>query len=216
MLIWGIRETLFEGDKSYPQRCEDCGKWEQHGCVLAKYLHVVFIPVFLWETEAGLVCTKCGRLSHGGLIPPAVREDVRRTVFTPLRRAPYFIGLAMLAAFLLLGGEAKAEHGQRLESLLATPQKGDVYLVNLPDILEFLECGERRYGALRVSDISETHILFDVGTFLSGAQGPFREDARTGRIFEDNYYDGSVLLQERNSLGELLGSGTIAEIFRKP
>lgn len=215
MLIWGTRETLFEGDKTYPQRCEGCGKWEQHGCVVAKYFHVFYIPIFLWETEVGLICSKCGRLSYGGLITPAVRKDVRRTVFTPLQRAPYFIGLAMLAVFLLLGGEAKADHDQRLGNLLAAPQKGDVYIVNLADILECFEGGDRRYWALRASDISQTHILFDLSKFLSGGRGPFREDARTGRIFENNYYEGCALRQERGSLTGLLDNGTIVDIYRK-
>jgi len=214
MLIWGTKETTFKGRKTYPLCCEKCHKWEHVGYARAKYFHLFWIPAWLWEKELGLVCTACGHVTCGGLVTQQIRKEVTRTVFSPLRRAPYFIGIPLLIALLTWTDHNDAERKRATQEILAAPQAGDIYVADLTDYVVIPAGDTCRYGLLCVEGVEDGVVLLKVGKSLSSSATRSRLDVDLKETPQPGYFFEPRLSLGGGELRALLHNGAIKEVIR--
>ena len=214
MLIWGTKETTFKGRKTYPLCCEKCHKWEHVGYARAKYFHLFWVPTYLWAKELGLVCTACGHVTCGGLITQQVRKEVTRTVFSPLRRAPYFIGIPLLIALLAWTGHNDNERARTTRDYLAAPHVNDVYVADLSDYVVIAKGDPCRYGLLCVEGVEEGEVRFKIGKSLSNKASRIKQDMELKATHQPGYFFEPLMSLSMGDLHAMLDNGTIQEIVR--
>lgn len=134
------------GDVTVPGACPSCGtpgSVELH--VLQRYAHALWIPLFPLGKKGIARCSHCGQKLEGRAMGENARmvlSGVKGHFKTP---AWTYTGLIIIALLIPAAFWQSGKNDALINSMLNTPQVGDLYEVKL---------GPRRYSLYRVDRIS--------------------------------------------------------------
>ncbi|MFN8334377.1 MAG: zinc-ribbon domain-containing protein [Cyclobacteriaceae bacterium] len=126
---WNSRNIKQAPLENYP--CPQCQQTDSsHIVVVAKYVHIFWIPVFPYSKSAVAICTQCKHETHDEkAIFPGNASNIKRLKATVRLPLYLFSGLAIILLAIGYFTYAGAREDKLAESYVQEPQAGDVYLI---------------------------------------------------------------------------------------
>jgi len=161
MIIYGWNgRTLKEGPlKNY--ECPSCGEKNSHVVVVAQYIHVFWIPIFVYKKAVHVVCMSCNYSMEGKDFPPeekAMKENIK--LLKSSVKTPFYLYLGLIAIVLAIGYFTFTGVQNSIEesAFLKDPQIGDVYVLE-----DLSEVSAYKYYLLKVQNIDgdSLHMTFN-------------------------------------------------------
>jgi len=214
--IWGSGSGRAVAGKSDGHLCPSCGAMGPSDLVVDyRYRHFWYLISFVTERVYSFVCGRCGKSTVAQ--PGEYRDKLGKDPIPFLRRRGWLVGLVVLAALVALGVYSSAESDKRIEAMLAAPQVGDVYSVDLAKVAETMSDHDRAYGDMRLAEIEGSKLKFLVAKSGWGRKRDLRSEERNTNIYSDDYYDlDDVVELDAAELKRLKSNGTLFDIHRKP
>ena len=130
MIVYGWNSRNLKQAPLQNYQCPNCQQSESHIVILAKYVHIFWIPVFPYKKSAIVFCTQCKHETHDEnaimLGSESAVKKLKATVPLPFY---LFSGLALILLAIGYFTYAGTKDDKREQSYVEDPRKGDVYLI---------------------------------------------------------------------------------------
>lgn len=214
MIIYGTRGRVVSGGQIQDMECPNCGNNLYMTFGILRYFHIFWVPVFPTSKQPGMECQNCKHTQIGDEIRDPVRGRIKDSVFTMIRTAPKFAGLAIIAAFVAFVAVDRSQDAEQERLYMENPAIGDLYVVK---VSKFFEGGDPEYDymLMRVDSVAGDQIGFKVGNMQYNiSRGP-KEDISNGKADSPDYYDDQVQVFAIDELKVIRDDGGIRSIRRK-
>ena len=159
MIIYGFSSSVKAGgDMAEP--CSECSKPTLVSVKAFRYFHLFYLPVLPLGSKKGTNCTHCLKTDWGKEVSAAEKADPAFEESPASRPRWHMIGpalLSMLIAFVFFSGDSDREI--RSKQAAAQPTVGDVWIVDISDVIPDLEA-ELNYAVARVDTVSPDGDVF--------------------------------------------------------
>lgn len=214
MVVFGSRGRVVSGEQIQDMECPNCGNNLYRTFGVLRYFHVFWIPTFLTSRQPGLECLNCKHARIGDEIRDPVRSRIKDAVFPIRRTAPMFTGLAFIAALVAFFAVAESRDAETERRYMENPVVGDMYVVRVSKIFEGGD-PDYDYVLMRVESVNAEQIAFKAGNMqYNVSRGP-RDDIRSGKAGNPDYFGGEVLMFTIDELRAIRDDGGIHSIHRK-
>jgi hypothetical protein len=214
--LWGSggdRAVAGDGDVHL---CPICNSTQSFDLVVDyRYWHAWYLISFVTRRTYSFICRRCG---NGAVAKPAeYRGKLGKDPIPFVRRRGWTIPLFALVPLIALGAYFSGETDKRMEAMLAAPQVGDVYSMELSHVAESASGHAEAYGDLRLAAIEGGTFKFFVARRLWDRKRDLRKDERRGDIYSETEYDRDDIVElDAARLKSLKANGTLFDIHRKP
>lgn len=214
MIIYGTRGKVIPGEQIQDMECPNCGSNSYLSFGVMRYFHIFWIPVFPTMRQPGIECLNCKNTRLGAEIRDPVRSRIKKAVFTNIRTAPLFTGLALIASFVAFVAVDNAQNVEQERLYLANPEIGDMYVVK---VSKFFDGGDPAYDyvLMRVESVNGDQVEFKTGTLQYNKAGGPNDDIGKGKARDPGYYGDEVYMIGIDDLRAIRDDGGIHSIVRK-
>lgn len=213
MIFFGTRGRTVNGHLVKGVQCPECGKDEHVTFGVMRYFHVYWIPMFPTQKSAGIQCVNCKATYMDKELSKELGHEIKNTLFTKKRVAPMFAGLMILALLFVFGYVAAINDNKQEIACIQQPQVNDYYLVNFTKIFDEAD-GTFKYGLMRVKSVAGEEIELMVGTMgYNKTSGP-RQDIKSLKVNEKDYYLDETFLTDVEALKQMKEEGAIYSVER--
>lgn len=215
MIFFGTGTKVVDGNEIEGFQCSNCGTFKHFTFGHLKYFHLYWIPTLLLSKNVGLECSNCKMAILGKDVPKDVATNIKSNIFSAKQILPLFSGLFILCCAIAFMVYQDHQQGIQDNVYLSKPAVGDVYIVNFEKVYEE-ELDEFKYGAMRIKNIGEKVIAFDVSQYNYDQVSGVTSDRSKSKIYSDSYYDSEseALEIELVKLKDLKNTGAIFSINR--
>ena len=216
LYIWGSGGDRVVAASAGSRECAVCNSVQPFELVVDyRYFHVWYLLSWVTSRKHAFACTRCGNGT------PAERAEyaplLQKDPIPFLRRRGWTLPLLAAAPTLAFAFVVSGQHAQEVKSLLAAPQVGDVYSVDLGLVADSMQGQSPAWGEIKLVAIDGTRRHFVVAEHGWDRKSDLRKEQRKGLIYEDDYYDEDDELDlEQHQLETLHASGTLFDVHRKP
>lgn len=211
MLIWGSGGDVVQLGNAGEAHCQICEKDRPFKNILSyRYAHLWYL--FSWVTEKtyATVCDVCGRGTRHD--SKQFEEKLGKSPIPFYRRFGGLFLLGLIAVAVVFGIVASNQSNARETKLIAQPQVGDLYVVDLEKLVPGGFDGHA-YGVMRVASINGQQISLQVPNMgyskLTGASRDLSSKAR-----DESYYVAEQIQLPISQLQQLHDSGEIHDVSR--
>lgn len=214
MIIFGWRGRVVSGGQMQDMECPNCGNNLYLTFGILRYFHIFWIPLFPFSRQPGMECQNCKHTRVGDEIRDPVRGRIKETVFTMMRTAPMFAGLALIAAFVAFVAVDRSQDAEQERLYVENPVIGDMYVVRVSKTFEGGD-PEYDYVLMRVESVNGDQVGFKAGNMQYNiSRGP-NEDIGSGKAGSPDYYSDEVHMFAIDELRAIRDDGGIHSIYRK-
>jgi hypothetical protein len=186
MIIWGSGGKLVELGNAATADCAVCEKERSFRDVLAyRYAHVWYLFSWVTKKEYLRVCETCNRGSQHDT--KAFEATLGKSPIPFYRRFGGLVLLGLIAAIVAVGAISASRMSAQDTVLLAQPQVGDLYTVDLDQLVPDAFDGHA-YGVMRVAGVDGETITLQVPQSGYSKWSGADTDARGSRAHGDGYY----------------------------
>jgi hypothetical protein len=114
---------------------------------------------------------------------------------------------------LVFAAVVGSRDAERRAAYLASPQKGDLYVVNVSSLVQRPQSLEM-YGVLRVRSVDGERMEFDTPAVVYDKVSRAQKDLNNGQLTDASYFAGAPLVLPRGEVAQLYKQGTIRAIER--
>ncbi len=220
MLVWGSAMKSTDGGDAGVLNCEVCKEPRSFRYLVSyKMHHVWYLIRWATSTRHFVLCGVCNNAFDSGppeTAPAGIEGGEKTKNPVPVfDRWGWAFGLGAVAIFLTLGGIASKAEDNADAKLLASPQVGDLYEVDMNRFMGSKSSASAlSYGVVRVSDIEGDKAKIDLPSIVYNQQRGASEDMRS-KAFEDKYYNETVEISVAH-LRELDADGAVIDVDRRP
>lgn len=203
MIIYGWNSKIIKQAplENYP--CPNCQRNESHMIILAKYVHIFWIPVFPYKKSAMVFCTQCKLETHD---EHAIMIGSDQRAIKKLKSAvalPIYLFSGLIIILLAIGyfTYAGAQDEKREAGYIETPEPGDVYLLkNDQDTTGY------KYYLMKVRDVQVDSLWVSFSSYQYNGLVSKLDP-------EDGFYD-VVFPMHKSVLSEFQKSGELQKVMR--
>ena len=212
MLVWGSKVGITDLGPQGSKHCPTCEKERSFRLILRyKISHLWYVIKWVSEKRYGVACEVCNR--GDDLVTQAVEAKLGKPEIPTTRSRAWIAVVAAIACLLVLGLWGRPERVERMNSLLASPQKSDLYVVNLSSLLKSPQ-SLGMYGILRVRSVAGERVDFDTPIVAYDKVTGANKDLRSGKLADPGYFSGDPLALSRGELADLKRHGALHSIER--
>jgi len=214
--IWGSGGDSAVAGNAGVRNCPICQSAQPFNIVVNyRYWHFWYLLSFVTRRRYSTVCTRCGNGTD------AQRSDYEgklgKDPIPFVRRRGWTIPLLALVPMIAMGAYFSGESDKRMDAMIAAPQVGDVYSVDLSQVAESMSGHAKAYGEMRLATVDGGKFKFFVASEGWSRKRDLRRDERNGKIWSEDYYDRDDVVElDAERLKALKASGTLFDIHRKP
>lgn len=212
MFVWGSKGGVADLGPQGSRHCPVCERERGFRLKLQyKVNHVWYVFKWVSEKQYALVCEVCQRGEE--LVAQAVEARLGKPkIPTTSGRAGMVVvaAIIVLALVSVLGRSGKVE---RMQGLLASPQKNDIYVVNLAPLLKSPQ-SLAMYGLLRVRSVDAERVEFNSPTIAYEKVSAANKDLHSGKLADPAYFAGQPLVFPRGEIAAWTKRGTLHSIER--
>lgn len=212
MLVWGSKGEVADLGLQDSKHCPTCEK-ERPFRLMLQYTvrHIWYI--FKWVTgkQYAVVCDVCHRGDK--LDAQAVEARLPKSPIPFMSRWGWTFLVALLAIGFAFGSVESSNRSGRTEAYLTTPQKSDLYVVNVSSLLKSPDSSSM-YGVLRVRGVSVDAVEFDAPAVTYNKVSGATKDVRNGKLSDARYFIAEPLRLSRAEIARLQQAGAIHSIER--
>ncbi|MCG2594441.1 hypothetical protein LZ009_16815 [Ramlibacter sp. XY19] len=214
MFIWGAKGVVADLGHQGDRPCPTCEK-ERPFHLMLQYTARHFWYVFKWVTgkQYASVCAVCQRGQR--LDTKTIEAKLPKPPIPFATRGSWMILVGLLAIAAVFGVIDDTSRSSSRETYLATPAKGDRYVVNVAGLMQSPQ-SKYLYTILRVREVKADGVEFDAATwFYPGASGP-NKDMRDGKLDQPGYFSPTPIVLSRDKIARLHADHAIHSIDRAP
>jgi hypothetical protein len=169
--------------------------------------------VFKWVTEKqyAVVCDVCQRGEK--LATQAVEAKLGKPRIPTTKSRAWIFVVVVLACMFVYAAVQGPRNAERYAAYLVSPQKRDLYLVNLSSLLQRPQSLEM-YGVLRVRSVDAERVEFDTPAVAYDKMSRAQKDLRSGQLTDASYFAGEPLVLSRSVVAALHKNGVVREVER--
>lgn len=157
---WSAKNLKQAPLENYP--CPQCQRNESLLVILAKYIHIFWIPVFPYKKSAMVFCTQCKLETHDENAILFGTESTLKKLKSTVPLPPYlFSGLALILVAIGYFTYAGARDEQLEQNYLNDPRMGDVYLLKRSD-----EPSAYNHYLLKVRDVAGDSLWVSASSYM--------------------------------------------------
>ena len=148
-LVWGNKTAVMDLGAHGQQRCAVCDGERPFRLTVHYQVHHLYY-IFKWVTgkKYMLVCAAC-RCGHD-LSTQEVETQLKRNPIPPFDRFGWVLLAGLIGLVALFATVGSISRGRHVKEMLAKPQPGDLYLV---DMAGAMNTGQHSYGLMRVRKV---------------------------------------------------------------
>lgn len=152
MIIYGTNSSTIGTEHLSSEQCYHCeAQGEIQLTALAKYAHIFWIPTFPIRKAVVSQCRHCRELLEEEQMPDNIRDQALRLKSSSNFPWWYYIGLALIACFVVLISISIHQDKQENTQLMLHPKVGDVYEVKIKS---------NQYTSWKVSHLTKDTVYF--------------------------------------------------------
>jgi len=214
--VWGSGGDRAVAGSAGSRVCPICNSPQPFDLVVDyRYFHFWYLLSWVTSRKYAVVCARCG---NGGSIDRAeARQMSQKDPIPFLRRRGWLIPAVILAPAFAWGFVSAGHHDQEVNAMLAAPQVGDVYSVDLGLVADSMKGQSPAYGDMRIVSVRDGKLQFVVASHAWDRKSNLRKEERKGAVYEDEYYDEDDLVElDAGKIEGLRADGTLFDVHRKP
>ena len=196
LLIYGKRNLRIKQYTHSNQNCDSCKAFDLRVKVYRPYFHLFFIPFFpAGGKYTSIECNSCRN---------PYRSDSLALEYEQRTKTPVYMysGLIAVALLILLAVNVSRSTAKKEKEYVASPMKGDVYLINSKDT------GSSGYYFLRVSGMHGDTILVSHNNYVYSRY--------VSRFDDKDFFDTTLQIGfTKNTLKQMLDDGEINAVHRE-
>lgn len=216
LYIWGSGGDRAVAASAGTRMCAICTSVQPFELVVDyRYFHFWYLLSWVTKREYAFACTRCGNATRAerAEVAPLLHKDP----IPFLRRRGWTLPLLAAAPTLAFAFAVSGRHAQEVKALLAAPQVGDIYSVDLGLVADSMQGQSPAWGEIKLVGIDGTRRHFVVAEHGWDRKSDLRKEQRKGLIYQDDYYDEDDEVElEQHQLETLQASGTLFDVHRKP
>lgn len=214
--IWGSGGDRAVAAGAGTRTCAICNSPQPFNLVVDyRYFHFWYLLSWVTKRDYSFCCTRCnnGIKAERAEYAPLLGKDP----IPFLRRRGWTLPLLAAAPTLAFAFVVSGQHDKEVKAMLAAPQVGDVYSVDLGLVADSMQGQSPAWGEIKLVGIDGGTRRFVVAEHGWDRKRDLRKEQRNGRIFDADYYDedDEVALDQRQ-LEALQATGTLFDVHRKP
>ena len=190
MLVWGSKVGITDLGPQGSKHCPTCEKERSFRLMLRyKVSHLWYVIKWVSEKRYGVACEVCNR--GDDLVTQAVEAKLGKPQIPTTHSRAWIAVVAAIACLLVIGLWDRPERVERMNSLLASPQKSDLYVVNLASFGLFCSsCTGLPSNAFAGSQSYSAGNLFGAGTgaFNDTASGSWELELTLAPFSDADFY----------------------------
>jgi hypothetical protein len=212
MFVWGSKGGVADLGPQGSRHCPVCERERSFRLILQyKISHIWYVFKWVSEKQYALVCDVCQRGEK--LVTQTVEAKLGKPKIPSTSGRALMVVVASVAGLILLGLVGNAGRGERLQRLLASPQKNDIYVVNLSPLQKEPRSLEM-YGLLRVRSVDAERVEFDTPAVTYDKISAANKDLHSGKVADPAYFAGQPLVLPRSEIAAWKKHGMLHSIER--
>ncbi len=210
MFVWGSKSGVADLGPQGSRQCPVCER-ERSFRLMLQYKVSHFWHVFKWvsEKQYAVVCEICQRGEK--LATQAVEAKLGKPRIPTGSSRALMLVVAVVVGLYVLGLVSGA--GDYQKALVASPQKNDLYVVNLAPLQKAPQSLEM-YGLLRVRSVDGERVQFDTPTVAYDKLTRAQKDLKNGKLADPAYFTGEPLALSRAELAGMQQRGALKSVER--
>ncbi len=211
IIAWGSK-SVTKGLGKSPHYCETCNQERDFTTVLT-YQVSHFCYAIRWATGKSyrMYCDTCRRVE---LLKAAVVEaSLKKSPVPFIDRFGWAVSFALLGALFTFAFVADAADNRRDVERLASPQVGDIYVVDLAAITEHPQA-TFMYSALKVTQVNADEVEVSLPQRYATKISMIRDDVGNGTAKAADYYTDKHIVLTRADLRKLQMAGNLYDVDR--
>jgi hypothetical protein len=209
-IAWGSSTKVAHVDHIEAQRCDTCGADKPYNVFLRYRVHHIWY-LFRWITQKAYLaeCTGCGRTIE------AAGDEIerRRNPVDFIDRFGWAIGVAGIAAIILLGVLFDRQNRQQDDALIAAPHVNDLYEVDMARMVDHPEA-PIMYSLLRVKAVTPQGVEVQAANLYYNEVRGLTHDIDLGRARQDDYYSTDTGVIPVAGLQRMHADSTLVDVIR--
>lgn len=211
-ISWGSQTKVVPtGDAGY-RHCSLCDRDSQFsGMVEYTVRHLYW--VFRWVTGRTpyMLCGNCGGVHQADHDAEELRQ-VKKAI--PLwDRRGWLAGVGGIGALVATGAVASATNHQGDKTLIAAPRAGDLYEIDLAQIMTRPEA-QRMYSVIRVTRVDGANVEIEVAKRYYSDWRGVQRDIDKGETASEAYYGPERAQYSRASIQKMFDDGMFYDVVR--
>jgi hypothetical protein len=212
MIVWGSKGEVADLGPQESRHCPACEKERSFRLMLQyKVSHIWYVFKWVPEKQYALVCEVCHRGER--LVAQAVEARLAKSPIPFMSRWGWAFLVGLMACAFVFGSVESSLRDGRKKGLLASPQKSDIYVVNVSSLLKSPEASAM-YGLLRVRGVNGDRVEFDAPAVTYNKASGATKDLRSGKLADPAYFITGPLVLSRDDIAGLEQSGAIHSVER--
>lgn len=215
LYIWGSGGDRAVAADAGSRMCAICNSMQSSRLVVDyRYFHFWYLLSWVTKREYAFSCTRCG---NGTPVERAEYAPLLRKDPIPfLRRRGWTLPLLAAVPTFAFAFVASGRHAEEVKALLAAPQVGDVYSVDLGLVADSMRGQSPAWGEIKLVGIDGSRRHFVVADHGWDRKSDLRKEQRKGLIYQDDYYDeGDEVALEQHEIESLQANGTLFDVHRR-
>ena len=205
MLVWGSRGGVADLGPQGSRHCPVCERERSFRLMLQyKVSHLWYVFKWVSEKQYAVVCDVCRRGEK--LVTQAVEAKLGPPRIPATSSKAWIWVVAVLGCMAVYAAVQGPREAERNAAYLASPQKGDLYLVNLALLLQRPQSLEM-YGILRVRSVDDQRVEFDTPAVAYDKVSRAQSDLRNGKVTDASYFVSAPLVLRRGEVAALRTNG---------
>lgn len=212
MFVWGSKGGVADLGPQESRQCPVCERGRSFRLMLQyKVSHVWYVFKWVSEKQYAVVCDVCHRGER--LATQAVEAKLGKPRIPKTSSKAWMFVVAVLVGMFVLGSVVGSRKAENTVALLASPQKSDLYVVNIARLQQSPQ-SPRMYGVLRVRSVDGERVEFDTPAVAYEKVTRATKDLQNGAHGDPAYFTGAPLVLSRGELADLQKRGDLDSIER--
>lgn len=210
-IAWGAHSDVVHVDHLEAQHCARCGTDQPRNLYLTyRVRHLWYL--FRWVSSR-LYTSECSGCGQAQEVLRAEAEQGRRDPVGFMNRFGWAIGLGAIAVIVVIAGIADHQNKAGDLQLLAAPQVGDLYEVDMARI-ETPPEAPVMYSMMRVQSVTRDGVIVQASTLYYNQLRGVQNDLGSGRARQSSYYGADAAPMTRARLMAMQANGTLIDVIR--